>query len=189
MNASAVFLHLLDFYAGLNGGKGVVLDFVGQCESGPSMLVFWSHGSPVICALSQGVLYCVLTAAYPASLSRILILDFLMFLLQLTSLVVSYTTNHGTNIPKSPLFPYDDILLPPSPAETIFHAKLTDDEEPDLESGGLRRRRGPGAGRGGYGVAEEIWLDDDDDEDREVADAEGTSPRASVFSLDRKAWS
>lgn len=31
-NFSAVFLHCLDFWAGLNGGKGVVLDFVGQCE-------------------------------------------------------------------------------------------------------------------------------------------------------------
>jgi len=32
MNASATFLHLLDFWAGMNGGKGVILDFVGQCE-------------------------------------------------------------------------------------------------------------------------------------------------------------
>jgi hypothetical protein len=31
-NFAAVFLHCLDFWAELNGGKGVVLDFVGQCE-------------------------------------------------------------------------------------------------------------------------------------------------------------
>jgi len=114
-----------------------------------------------------------LTAAYPASLSRILILDLLMFLLQLTSLVVSYTTNHGSHIPKSPLFAYDDVLLPPSPAE-VFHAKSAGGDEADLESGGLRRRR---SRAGGYGVAEEIWLDDDDDDEElgNADDAEGTS--------------
>lgn len=33
MNAVAALLHTLDFMAGMNGGKGVILDFVGQGES------------------------------------------------------------------------------------------------------------------------------------------------------------
>lgn len=32
MNVAAALLHCLDFAGGLNGGKGLLLDFVGQCE-------------------------------------------------------------------------------------------------------------------------------------------------------------
>jgi hypothetical protein len=30
MNFVAAFLHVLDFAGGMNGGKGIMLDFVGQ---------------------------------------------------------------------------------------------------------------------------------------------------------------
>lgn len=33
MNAVAMFLHFLDFVSGMNGGKGIILDFIGQCKS------------------------------------------------------------------------------------------------------------------------------------------------------------
>jgi hypothetical protein len=33
MNAVAGLLHTLDYMAGMNGGKGVILDFVGQGQS------------------------------------------------------------------------------------------------------------------------------------------------------------
>jgi hypothetical protein len=33
MNMAAVMLHLLDFVGGMNGGKGLMLDFVGQGEA------------------------------------------------------------------------------------------------------------------------------------------------------------
>lgn len=32
MNIVAVLLHVLDFVSGLNGSKGIILDFIGQCE-------------------------------------------------------------------------------------------------------------------------------------------------------------
>ena len=33
MNIAAVLLHMLDFVGGMSGGKGVMLDFVGQGEA------------------------------------------------------------------------------------------------------------------------------------------------------------
>lgn len=42
MNSVAVLLHWLDFLAGMNGGKGIILDFVGQCASLRSFGLFSS---------------------------------------------------------------------------------------------------------------------------------------------------
>jgi hypothetical protein len=33
LNAVSILLHLLDFAGGMNGGMGIILDFIGQCES------------------------------------------------------------------------------------------------------------------------------------------------------------
>nr|XP_019049726.1 hypothetical protein I302_00145 [Kwoniella bestiolae CBS 10118]OCF28656.1 hypothetical protein I302_00145 [Kwoniella bestiolae CBS 10118] len=128
LNLAAAFLHLLDFAGGMNGGKGLILDFVGQ--------------------------------ANPASLTRILLLDLLLFLIQLTGLCVSYV-NHSTNLPKSPSLAYDDLLLPPTEEEIpIPSTTLFDEEEMDLE-GGTRQRK---ARKGKYQAVEgeELWLDDDE---------------------------
>lgn len=35
MNIMAAGLHSIDFMTGMNGGRGVILDFVGQCRSLP----------------------------------------------------------------------------------------------------------------------------------------------------------
>lgn len=142
-NFSAVFLHCLDFWAGINGGKGVVLDFVGQCE----------FAIPIYNRSRRKLI-----PAYPASLSRILLLDLAIFAIQSTSLVLSYITNHGKNIPSSPSFPHDDLLLPPEQGGVLFES-----EESDLESGVLTRRKGKV--RSGLDAdSNELWLDDDEDD-------------------------
>jgi hypothetical protein len=33
LNIMAAAMHSLDFMTGMSGGKGVILDFVGQCQS------------------------------------------------------------------------------------------------------------------------------------------------------------
>ncbi|WWC98100.1 hypothetical protein V866_004991 [Kwoniella sp. B9012] len=136
MNLAAGFLHLLDFAGGMNGGKRLILDFVGQ--------------------------------ANPASLTRILLLDLLLFLIQLVGLCVSYV-NHSTNLPKSPSLPYDDLLLPPTeyqdiaiPTTTLFDE---DEDEIDLEGGTRQRKSRKGKGKNKYEAieSEELWLDDDEE--------------------------
>ncbi|KAK8844044.1 hypothetical protein IAR55_006838 [Kwoniella newhampshirensis] len=137
MNLVAGLLHVLDFAGGMNGGKGLVLDFVGQ--------------------------------ANPASLARILLLDLLLYILQLTSLSVSYINNHSTNIPASSALPYDDLLLPPDLPNRLMTASENDEDdgELDLEGGEgpkRRRRKGKGAAYEQVNAEErELWLDDDDD--------------------------
>ncbi|WRT69195.1 uncharacterized protein IL334_006179 [Kwoniella shivajii] len=125
MNVTSVFLHLLDFVGGMNDGKGLVLDFVG------------------------------VNPANPASLTRILLLDLLLFVIQLIGLCVSYVT-HSTNLPVSSSFPYDDLLLPPSRTQntvnissTLFEDEVEEDDEGDVESSqsGLGTAIGLGIGR------------------------------------------
>ena len=160
MNTAAVLLHMLDFLGGMNGGKGILLDFVGQCESlilNPWRLprrpveLTWPRKD------ADTVIVC-LSVAHPASFTRIILYDIGLFLLQITSLVVSYVNQHSTSTtsPSNPQsLPYPDLLLPNSPLEDTL------DEEANLESGlsGLRRRRKPQGGDN-----DEIWLDDDDDD-------------------------
>ena len=97
------------------------------------------------------------TLAYPASLTRVLLLDLLFYLLQLISLLVSFVTAHSGHISKSVLFPYDDLLLPPTESST--NSSLA---EVDPESQKLRRRKGAGpAYEAVEAVDGEFWLDDD----------------------------
>lgn len=143
----ALLLHLLDFAGGMNGGRGIVLDFVGQGQS---------HRLEMSASTDTLI-------AYPASLLRIILLDVLLYGLQLTSLIVAYVNSQGKNLPRSAQLPYEDLLLP---HEDVLD--VVDDDELDLESGGsswLRRRKGKGVD---YDVqneeGEELWLNDDEDE-------------------------
>lgn len=88
-------------------------------------------------------------------MGRLLWLDLGLFILQTVSLVVSFITNHAGNIPSSAVFPYEDLLLPP----TEMDSGIDDDEEPlDLESRTLTRRRGK---RKGDDEENAVWLSED----------------------------
>jgi hypothetical protein len=109
--------------------------------------------------------------ATPASLGRILLLDFMMWICQLVSLELIYITAHSGNIPQSTMFPYPDYLLPPTYSHSAREAELTairdqkeEDVEDDVESG-LKRRRKKGfesAFEELDGEMDALWLNDDD---------------------------
>ena len=90
------------------------------------------------------------------TLSKMLILDVGLYILQLTSLVISYATNH-TSLPSTPSLPYDDLLLPQREETT----NLEDEHAVDIESGLQRRRRRKSA----TGEEDELWLNGDNDGD------------------------
>ncbi|KAL7421276.1 hypothetical protein Q5752_004161 [Cryptotrichosporon argae] len=114
MNLVAVMFHLLDFASGMNTGKGILLDFVGQAQS--------------------------------ASLTRVLVIDLLLYILQSVSLVISYLTMQAGNIPSLAQFAgIDDLLLPPSAGEELVF---------DVESGEAMSKDMPS-----------VWVDDGDEED------------------------
>ncbi|OCF35696.1 hypothetical protein I316_02751 [Kwoniella heveanensis BCC8398] len=138
MNLAVGLLHVLDFWGGMNGGKGLILDFVGQ--------------------------------ANPASLRRVLLLDVLLYVLQLVGLCVSYVT-HATQLPSTAALPYDDLLLPPQDEQNGPETIIFDDDEDevDLEQGGLgvngrtRKRKGLAYQQvQGDEPERELWLDDDE---------------------------
>ncbi|OCF42999.1 hypothetical protein I317_03220 [Kwoniella heveanensis CBS 569] len=138
MNLAVGLLHVLDFWGGMNGGKGLILDFVGQ--------------------------------ANPASLKRVLLLDVLLYVLQLVGLCVSYVT-HATQLPSTAALPYDDLLLPPQDEQNGQETITFDDDEDDvdLEQGGpgvngrTRRRKGLAYQQvQGDEPERELWLDDDE---------------------------
>lgn len=152
MTLAAVMLHLLDFATGVQNGKSLVLDFVGQSQ----------HRAFTLDLSAE------LTTGKSASLARILLLDLLLFVLQMTGLVVSYVTSHGSNIPSNPSLPFDDLLLPPhrsTPSDRL-HRQVSGDIE---EGRSLRRRKsGPGAAyspvEGEDGEDEDaVWLDEAED--------------------------
>ncbi|WVR08948.1 hypothetical protein IAU60_006007 [Kwoniella sp. DSM 27419] len=127
MNLAAVLLHLLDFAAGSNGGKGLILDFIGQ--------------------------------ANPACLSRVLLLDLLLYIIQMVALCVSYVT-HSPTLPKSSFFKYDDLLLPPA-CHALNEADLI--EAGGKASGGLSTQSGATYAPLASSEAErELWLDDEE---------------------------
>lgn len=85
-------------------------------------------------------------------------MDLLIYLLQITSLTVSYITNHSSNIPRSSAFPYEDLLLPST--DDLLPEEALDTAESDMESG-LRWRKG----KGKVSAEDEenaLWLDDED---------------------------
>lgn len=97
-------------------------------------------------------------------MSRILLLDLLIYLGQIVTLMLTFITGHANSIPHSDSFPYPDLLLPPTPTRHQKHRE-TDDEEDDVESGLKQRRK-----RGFQSAYEELdseesslWLNDDDD--------------------------
>jgi hypothetical protein len=153
MNIMAAGLHSIDFMTGMNGGRGVILDFVGQCRS-------------LLLRFMRFVADCPAT---PASLTRIVVLDLLIWLCQLVSLEVTFITAHAGNIPHSTSFPYPDYLLPPSyTSATKVESGLDDEEddkaEDDVESG-LKRRRRKGfesAFEELDGEMDALWLNEDD---------------------------
>jgi hypothetical protein len=153
MNIMAAGLHSIDFMTGMNGGRGVILDFVGQCRSLPLRFM---------ASVADGLVT-------PASLTRIVVLDLLIWLCQLVSLEVTFITAHAGNIPHSTSFPYPDYLLPPSYTSAAKVESGLDDEEDDkadddVESG-LKRRRRKGfesAFEELDGEMDALWLNEDD---------------------------
>lgn len=107
--------------------------------------------------------------AISASLTRVVLLDLLIWLCQLVSLEVTYITAHAGNIPHSPSFPYPDYLLPPTySAATKADSGADDDDndqaDDDVESG-LKRRRRKGfesAFEELDGEMDALWLNEED---------------------------
>lgn len=143
MNSVAALFHYLDFASGMNGTKGVFLDFVGQGEHcGHAMI----DANP---------------AGNPASLTRILLLDLLIYFVQVVTVAVCYVVNFTPTLPKSDLFPYDDLLLPPDAPPPLA------DDDVDVEAGDQFRQRRMGKGPRYQNVAteeNEVWLEEDDEE-------------------------
>jgi hypothetical protein len=73
-----------------------------------------------------------------ASLTRVLLLDLLLYILQTTSLIISYVNSHASKLPRSASLPYDDLLLPTDASAVVE----IDAEDVDLESGEGFKRRG-----------------------------------------------
>ncbi|KAK4688361.1 hypothetical protein P7C73_g1751, partial [Tremellales sp. Uapishka_1] len=98
--------------------------------------------------------------ANPTSMTRVLLLDLLLYTLQCTSLVVAYISTHKSTIPASSTFAFDDLLLPPSPT-VEFNKDENVDEDIETGRGGRRRTRRQSVRAD---EADEVWLDDDDDD-------------------------
>lgn len=79
--------------------------------------------------------------------------------MQLTNLILSYINNYGPTLPKSALFPFDDLLLPPAPSVPVAEADL------DVEAGDALRQRRHGKGPRYQTVPDESWLEDEDEDD------------------------
>ncbi|WWC91080.1 uncharacterized protein L201_006021 [Kwoniella dendrophila CBS 6074] len=131
-----------------------LLDFVGEMNAG------------------KGLILDFVGQANPASLTRILLLDLLLFVMQLTGLCVSYV-NHSTNLPKSSSFPYDDLLLPPTTIqeESIsVSTTLFDEDEDDLyiEGGVTKSKRSIRKRNGSRYQAVQGDEEEEEEEEREL---------------------
>lgn len=155
LNLMAALLHWLDFLSGMNGSKGMILDFIGPCKS---------HLARPRNPLSHvGEMLTRRSLAKTASMTRILLLDLIIYLGQLVTLMITFVVGHAHSIPSSESFPYPDVLLPPTPPSRQRPKEIEDDED-DVESGLKQRRR-----RGFQSAYEELdteesplWLNDDE---------------------------
>lgn len=123
-----------------DGSRGVPLDFVGQSAS----------TSFTVSTLTM--------TENSASVLRIILLDVVIYLLQLITLVVCYIVNYGPTVPASSIFPYDDLLLPPDTPQAVAESDI------DVETGDQFRQRRMGKGPSYQQVAgddSDLWLDQD----------------------------
>lgn len=110
-----------------------------------------------------------MSTARSASLSRVLLLDVLLWAMQLLSLTVSYTSHRSMSNVKTPSLPYDDLLLPTLPEADDLVEEEWEGEDVEAGQGGSRRRLNRSSSRGkGMDEVEEVWLDDDDEEGDEA---------------------
>lgn len=128
----------------------------------------------------------MLTAARPPTLTRILLLDLLIYLIQTTSLVVSFLNSHGSSIPSSLHFPYPDPLLPPEYSYTHSESESDSDilfDEPDMirEDGDrkakAKSRRGSRSTSARTGTHLDVQIDLDMDSDVELGQGRRTLSR------------
>ncbi len=95
-----------------------------------------------------------------------IVLDILIYYLQVSSLTVSYITMRSAPLPETPSLPFKDVLLPPS-ASIPYEYVESDEKDLDLESGQSVRKRSKGKAKASDGNdVNEFWLDDEDDEAR-----------------------
>lgn len=81
--------------------------------------------------------------------------------MQLVTVAVCYVVNFTPTLPKSDLFPYDDLLLPPDTPPPIT------EDDVDVETGDQFRQRRMGKGPRYQHVAtdeNEVWLEEEDEE-------------------------
>ncbi|WOO84935.1 uncharacterized protein LOC62_06G008444 [Vanrija pseudolonga] len=128
---------------------------------------------------SQGLVLDFIGQANPASLVRVLLLDLAIYILQVATLVVCYITNYSSTLGKSDVFPYDDLLLPPSQPTALASDDL------DVETGDQFRQRRFGKGPRYQNVsadATDVWLEDDSADATEEQPLRRTPrPRLSSF--------
>ncbi|KAL1407598.1 histone H4-like TAF Taf6, SAGA complex subunit [Vanrija albida] len=127
---------------------------------------------------SQGLVLDFIGQANPASLTRVLLLDLAIYILQVATLVVCYITNYTSTIGKSDVFPYDDLLLPPD----LPAGGASDDV--DVETGDQFRQRRFGKGPRYQNLsadASDVWLDDEGDATEEQPLRRTPRPRLSSF--------
>lgn len=101
---------------------------------------------------------------------RILLLDVLLFVMQMSGLIVAFITGHGANLSKQVALPFDDLLLPPE--RSLISSARVGQDTGDIEQGqNLRRRRKDKNSVYDHLAADDeegdgddaVWLDDSED--------------------------
>lgn len=92
---------------------------------------------------------------------RIIVLDLLIYFIQIITVAVAYIVNFTPTLPKQELFPYDDLLLPTEDPPPIA------DDDLDVEAGDQFRQRRMGKGPRYQNVATEendVLFDEENEE-------------------------